>query len=43
MDEWLKSLDTMFKNWNLPKELKITTIQDNSERIKLDLHALIYK
>lgn len=41
VDEWLKSLDVMFKNWTLPKELKITTIQDNSERIKLDLHSLI--
>lgn len=41
VDEWLISLEKMKSLWALPSELKFTTIQDLSERIKLDLHSLI--
>ncbi len=41
VDEWQKSLDELKKLWILPNDLKITTIVDLSERIKLDLSHLI--
>lgn len=41
IDEWVVKLEEMQSLWILPKDLKITTIQDNSERIKLDLEHLV--
>ncbi len=41
IDEWTKALAALKDNWSIPKDLNFTTIQDNSERIKLDLHSLI--
>ncbi len=43
VDEWKIIINEMVRNWSIPneKELKITTIQDNSERIKLDLYSLL--
>lgn len=41
IDEWNTKLEEMQKLWVLPKDLKITTILDSSERIKLDLEHLV--
>lgn len=41
IDEWNKKLDELKKDWKIPAWLKITTILDNSERIKLDLEHLV--
>lgn len=39
--DWQKVIDEMKKKWILPQDLTVTTIVDQSERIKLDLHHLI--
>ncbi|MDD2565534.1 MAG: efflux RND transporter permease subunit [Candidatus Gracilibacteria bacterium] len=41
IDEGVVKLEEMQSLGILPKDLKITTIQDNSERIKLDLEHLV--
>lgn len=41
IDEWNSALENMRKQWIIPEWLKITTILDNSERIKLDLEHLV--
>lgn len=41
IDEWLVALDELKKTNILPNDLKITTVVDQSERIKLDQHHLI--
>lgn len=39
--EWQSAIDDMIKNWLIPSDLKIKTIVDQSERIKLDLEHLV--
>jgi multidrug efflux pump subunit AcrB len=41
VDQWIISLDNLKSMWIIPSDLKITTIIDLSERIKLDLSHLI--
>lgn len=41
IDQWNEKLAEMQKLWVLPNDLKVTTILDNSERIKLDLEHLV--
>jgi multidrug efflux pump subunit AcrB len=41
VDDWKLAIEEMRKSWILPEDITITTIIDNSERIKLDLHHLI--
>ena len=41
IDEWSKTLENLKSTWILPSNLNVTTVVDQSERIKLDLNHLI--